>query len=50
MVSPPIFMDSPIKSGLKRSHFDITSESAQKREKNVVVRQLFSSTQSKIST
>eukprot|EP00102_Acyrthosiphon_pisum_P018510 XP_016655720.1 PREDICTED: uncharacterized protein LOC107882192 [Acyrthosiphon pisum] len=48
MVSPPMFMDSPIKSGIKRSLFDVTS--AQKREKNFAVRQLFPSKQSKIDS
>lgn len=30
MASPPMFMDSPIKSGLKRSFFDKTPESTKK--------------------
>lgn len=44
-----MFMDIPIKSGIKRSLFDITPESTQKRVKNVAVRQLFPSTQSNTS-
>lgn len=48
MASPPMF--SPIKSSLKRSIFDMTPESIQKRVKNVAVRQLFPSTQSNSNT
>lgn len=49
MASPPMFIDSPIKSSKKRSLFDMTPESTQKHVKSVAVRQLFSSTQSNTS-
>jgi len=49
MTSPPMFIDIPINSGLKRSLFDMSPKSTQKHVKNDVVRQLFFSTQSNTS-